>query len=253
MAGLSRRYCDSHGLRIAHFADHNDVWRLAQGGPQRRGKIWCVYPNFDLLDQAAKVDVLILDRIFDGDDVPGISLIDQINQGSQCRGFSRPCRATNQNQSPRQTAQSLHHGREIQFTERGYLGGKSSNRGSRKTAFAVQIDPKPSQPRHAIGRVCDLDFSILPQPVRGQRRDYRRFDIGPAQVLAVNRPDLALQTDRGRSARNEQKVAAGALDQHRQPLIQAGDCRRSLHLAIVPRPGNSASNVRMTIHVQAYM
>ena len=103
MPGLGRRHCDAHGLGITHFADDNNVRRLPQRGPKRRGKIRCVDTHLDLLDQAAKVDVLVLHRIFDGDDVPGFALVDQIDQSGQGRGLPRSCWTPNQHQPTGQT------------------------------------------------------------------------------------------------------------------------------------------------------
>ena len=100
MSGLSRGHGDAHGLRITHFADNNNVRRLPQRRPECRGKIRCIHAHLNLLDQAAKMDVFVLNRIFDGDDVPGLTLVDQIDQGGERRGLPRSRRAPDQHQTP---------------------------------------------------------------------------------------------------------------------------------------------------------
>ncbi len=73
MPGLRRRERDPHRLGIAHLADDDDVGSLAHGGAQRRRKVRCVDADLDLFDHASTVRVLVLDRVFDGDDVPRVA------------------------------------------------------------------------------------------------------------------------------------------------------------------------------------
>ena len=91
--GLARRQRNLHGFRIAHFANHDDVWRLTQRGTQRRRKVRRVDADFDLLDDALLVRVLVLNRILNRHDVPGIApvyLVDERRDGCRLAGAGCP-------------------------------------------------------------------------------------------------------------------------------------------------------------------
>ena len=55
VAGLCGGDGDAHGFGVAHFADDDDVGRLAECGAQGGGKIGRVGADLDLLDDAAQV------------------------------------------------------------------------------------------------------------------------------------------------------------------------------------------------------
>jgi len=60
---------DAHRFRIAHFADDDDIRRLAQCSAKRGGKIRSVSADFHLFDDASHVLMFVFDGIFDDDDV----------------------------------------------------------------------------------------------------------------------------------------------------------------------------------------
>src|ERR1044072_6648896 len=51
VAGPSRFQCNFVSFVVAHFADQNDLRRLAQGGAQGRGKVLGVVTDFALIDR----------------------------------------------------------------------------------------------------------------------------------------------------------------------------------------------------------
>ena len=83
-----------HRLRIPHFADDNHVRSPPERRKQGRRKIRRVDSNFYLLDNAFLLRVLILDWIFNGDNVLGVTPIDFVDEGGQGRSFSRTGRTT---------------------------------------------------------------------------------------------------------------------------------------------------------------
>jgi hypothetical protein len=100
MPGFRRGNSDAHGLGVTHFADNNNVWRLPQRGPKGGGKIRGIYPHLDLLHQAVTMDVFVFNRILDGDYVPRLTMIDQIDQSGKRGGLPRSCRPAHQHQTP---------------------------------------------------------------------------------------------------------------------------------------------------------
>jgi hypothetical protein len=53
VASLTSGEPDTHGLGIAHLADHDDIRRLADSRPESRRKIHRIDANLDLLDDAS--------------------------------------------------------------------------------------------------------------------------------------------------------------------------------------------------------
>ncbi len=101
VTGFRGGHGDAHCFGVAHFADDNDVRRLAQRGPQRRRKIGGVRAYFDLLDDTAHMLMFILDGIFDDDDVAGFAPIDAVDERRERSGFAGTRRATDENEASR--------------------------------------------------------------------------------------------------------------------------------------------------------
>ena len=89
VTGLCSAERDAHGFVITHLADHQDVWRLAHGPAQRGREVGRIHAHFHLLDQSGLVRVLVLNRIFNRDDVPGFASIDAVDQGREGGGLAR--------------------------------------------------------------------------------------------------------------------------------------------------------------------
>lgn len=83
MPGIGKRQGMLHGFAVANFADQHHIRRLAQGVFQRGVKTAGIDADFTLIDDRALVPMDVLDRVFDGDDVPGtmaIAMIDECGQ-----------------------------------------------------------------------------------------------------------------------------------------------------------------------------
>ena len=72
-----------HGVAVAHLADHDDVGVLAEDGADGEGEAGGVAADFDLLDEGAAVGVLVLDGVFDGDDVVAAAGVDAVDEGGE--------------------------------------------------------------------------------------------------------------------------------------------------------------------------
>ena len=133
MAGFSRRERDFHGLGIPHFADHDHIGRLPQGGPQRGRKVRRVDPDLDLLDHASLVLVLVFDRIFDGHDVLRVAAIDLIHQRRHRGRLAGSGRTSDEHQPVMESCELLHLRRQAEFVERSVASqgapGRSRRRG----------------------------------------------------------------------------------------------------------------------------
>jgi hypothetical protein len=105
MAGFGGGYGDAHGFGVAHFPDHDDVRRLTQRGTKRGGKIRSVDADFHLFDDAAHMVVLVLNGIFDDDDMTGFAVVDVVDERGQGGGLARACGSANEHQAALQVRQ----------------------------------------------------------------------------------------------------------------------------------------------------
>ena len=79
MPGFGGRYGDAHGLGIAHLAHHQDVRRLPQGRAQCCREVRRIDADLDLFDYAAQMGVLVLDGVFNGQNMAGLPPVDLMN------------------------------------------------------------------------------------------------------------------------------------------------------------------------------
>src|SRR5882762_597903 len=140
MPGFGRGDGYAHGLRVAHFADYDYVRSLAQGGAERGGEIGCVGANFHLLDDTAHVLMLVLDGIFDDDDVTGLAAIDDVDQGGERGGFAGAGRTTDENEPAREMRERFDRSWQVEFAKGGNPGGEHADGGGGAALFAVQVD-----------------------------------------------------------------------------------------------------------------
>ena len=88
MAGFRGGDGDAHRFRVAHFAYDENIRRLTQSRAEGCRKIGGVRTDFDLFDDASNVGVLVLDGIFDGDDVARLAAVDVVDQRGERGRFS---------------------------------------------------------------------------------------------------------------------------------------------------------------------
>jgi len=120
MAGFSGGHGNAHGFRIAHFAHDEHVWRLAQLGAQSSGKIRRIMPDFNLFNYATDICVLILNWIFNRDNVARVAAIDFIHQRGNGGRFARARRPTDQDKPARKVGKLFDRRRKVQLMQKRY-------------------------------------------------------------------------------------------------------------------------------------
>ena len=88
VAGFGGGEGGGHGFAVAHLADHDDVGILTEDGADGLGEVGSVVAEFDLFDERVAIGVLVLDGIFDGDDVVLAAGVDAIDEGGEGGGFT---------------------------------------------------------------------------------------------------------------------------------------------------------------------
>ena len=227
MAGFRGGHGNAHGFGIAHLADDEHVWRLAKSGAQRGGKIGRVMADFNLLNHAADICVLILNGIFDRDDVARVAAIDLIHQRGNRRRFARARRPADQDKSARKVGKLFDRGRKMQLMQKRNGRGQRADGSGGASTLLMQIDAEAAKVGVAIRRVGDADFKILAQRMRHQRGRDGVFNLVARELSFADGNYLAVHSDAGRRVGDEQQVAAAPLDQLDEPAVEFGERRIS--------------------------
>ena len=119
VARLGGGHGDLDGLAVAHFADEDDLGRLAQRGAQAIGVAVEIRAEFALVERALTVLVDELDRIFQRDDVVGLGAVDLVENGGERGRLARAGRAGDEHQPRLFPANLLEDRRQVQAFERG--------------------------------------------------------------------------------------------------------------------------------------
>lgn len=88
VAGFGGAQSEFDGFAVAHFADQNDLGRLAKRGTQAAGKLVEVRAHFALIERGLFLRVNEFHGVFEGDDVDGLGFVDLVEEGGQGRGFA---------------------------------------------------------------------------------------------------------------------------------------------------------------------
>src|SRR4029077_3795675 len=131
---------DAHGFCVTHFTDHDNVGSLAQRGAKCGGEVGSVGAYFDLLDDAAHVLMLILDGIFDDDDVTSLAAVDSVHQGGEGGGLACAGGTPDENQTARELRKRFHRRRKVEFTKSRNFGREHPDGRSSAALFAMQVD-----------------------------------------------------------------------------------------------------------------
>ncbi len=208
--GLPRRQRNPHRLGIAHLADDDDVGRLPDRRAQRRGEVRGIHADLDLLDDARVMDVLVLDRILDRDDVTGVAPVDFLDERREGRALARARRSADEDETSRQLRQQLDRRRQPERREPWHARRQQSHGGGGPAALPVQIDPEAADARHAERGIHDVGFAVDSPGVRRQRGKHGLFDVHAVERPFGQRLDAAVDPQRRRRPGHEQQVAAVA-------------------------------------------
>jgi len=221
MAGFGGGYGNAHGFGVAHFADDDHIGSLAQGGAESSWKIRSVGADFDLLDNAANVGVLVLDGVFDDDDVARFAVIDFVDERGHGGGFTGAGGAAEEHETTREAGQVFDGGRKAKFAEGGDFGRQGADGGGGTGPFAMEIDAEAAETLNAIRGIGDSGVAKNFQGMLAESGDDGGFDFGAIENRVFDFADFPVLTNAGRSALNEEQVAAVAMNERGKPVIQA--------------------------------
>ena len=88
VTGLGGGHGQADGLQIAQLAHQDGVWVFAQGGAQGGGKRMRHRTDLALIHEALARFVHEFDRVFDGEDVARLGVIEVMHHGGQRGGLA---------------------------------------------------------------------------------------------------------------------------------------------------------------------
>src|SRR5438132_9376220 len=144
--------------RVAHFANHDDVWILPQNVLERVMKRERVQANLALFDNALVVFKNIFDGIFERDDVffeAGIDVLD--HRGQSCR-FATTRRAGHQHNAAGRLSDFSDLLEEAELLKAWHDRLDVTHRQAPLAALLKEICAEAANPRNEIRKIC---FSLL--------------------------------------------------------------------------------------------
>ena len=153
MAGFRGAQGDFHRVAIAHFADENDLGRLAQRGAQAVDVRIEINAQFTLVERRPIVRMNIFHRVFQSDDVEGLGCVDFVQNGGQCGGFAGAGGAGDKNQAGFFLRDELENFRELQLIQRGDDRIQLAADDGIISALGEDIDAETALVRERVGGV----------------------------------------------------------------------------------------------------
>ena len=117
VTGLGDRQRELHGLGVAHLTDEDHVGVLAEGGAQRRAKLWVSLPTSRWLTADDLCVVHVLDRILDRDDVATAVDVDVVDDRRERRRLPRTRRSGDEHEPLGQVREVFDRGRQAELVE----------------------------------------------------------------------------------------------------------------------------------------
>ena len=154
VAGFRRAQGDLHRVLIAHFADENDLGRLAQRGAQTVDVGIEINAQFTLVESCLVVRMDIFHRVFQGDDVDGFAPVDFVQNGGQRGGFAGTGGAGDQHQAGFFLGDFLENLRELQLVQSGDGRIKLAADDGIVSALREDVDAEAGLVRERVGSVA---------------------------------------------------------------------------------------------------
>ena len=220
MASLGRGQYRGDGFGVAHLTHQNDVGVLTQDASKRTGEVMTVVPDLDLLKDRLAVDVVVLDRVLDGDHVVGIVLIDESHQRGQRRRLARPGRPRHQNQTLLALGELGERRGQMQRLECGDLRRQQPYGRRQRATLKVDVGAKsPDALAHEAEIARAPCFQLLAAR-RRQHRQHQLVDIVVIEHRSAAVQQAAVDTQHDGAAGHQEQVRRAALDRLAQHGIE---------------------------------
>ena len=229
VTGLGGRQRDLDGLAVAHLADEDHLRRLAQGSAQGQRERRRVAVQLALVHRRLLVNVEELDGIFDGEDVFGARLVDEIDQRRERRRLARAGRPGDQHDPVLEGRDLLERSGQIQLGQRGNLRGDHAHHDGVCPSLTEDVDAEAralrQRPRQVAGslllqraqRLFGAANQIAGDAGDVDRLQHRQLGDGDRRQVAV------LLHLRWPAGREDQIADAPARVEHRDDQRGRGD------------------------------
>ncbi len=220
VAGLGRGQGRPHRLGVAHLADEDHVWVLAQHPAHGRRVVGGVGADLSLVDERQLVGVQHLDRVLDRDDVDRARLVDVVDHGRHGRGLARTGRTGDQDHPPGLVGQPPYHGRQPERLERRCARKHPAKDQADRPALAEHVDAEATEARDAVGEVGLVAGFELVGPVLGHDRKGHPLGVCRGHEGERSRRQMTVDTDVWGRTDLDVEVGAALLHGETEQLVE---------------------------------
>ena len=224
--------------QVSHLADEDDVRVHTEGPADGLGEIGDVDPDLALIHERLLMLVVILDRVFDRDDVPVHVVVDPVDHARQARRLARPRRAGDEDQASGASDQLFHDGRQAELGECEELVRDPPEDQADVPALLVDRDAESGGLAEGKPEVAPPDFLQLLLTTLGRDALHQGRRVGGFEHLRVERDHVPAEPEH-RLRTDGQVEVAGPLGHDR--LEQLVDQQRA-HERLAPFAGISGRN-----------
>ena len=216
---LGRRDGRRDRLQVAHFSHENHVGIHTQGPAKRFREARDVHADFPLIDHRFLVRVVILDRIFDRDDVVIVVVVKPVDHAGQTRRLATPRRTRHQEQTSGPRDDILDHQGQSELLEREELAWDLPQHQTDVPALLENGDAKPrlvAEGKAEVGPAHLLQFLLV-----ALRRDalHQRSRVLRTEDFRLQPHQAAMPADTGWLPRRQVQIAGPLLNDGFQKLV----------------------------------
>ena len=165
-------------------------------------------PTSTCVTSASLVGMLVLDRVFDRQDLEVVGFVEEIDEGGQCRALAAPGSAAHQCQTAPRQRNLAEYRRQVQLLERPDPGHDDAEHQARASQVAVQVAAEPGvagRTMREVGTAGHRRVDVLDDGPRCDGLD-ELADLRVSQGRDLDRAHLAQNPHQGQCAGLEMKV-----------------------------------------------
>ena len=211
--------------RSAHFADEDDVGVHTQGAANALLEVGHVHADLALVDRAFLVLVVVLDRVFQRDDVAVVVLVDEVDHPRQAGRLAGAGRAGDEQQAARPGDEPLDRLGHADLLEGQELARNAPQHHADVAALLEDGDAETVAVGELDGEVGPALFLEFLLAAVGRDALHQAGGVVLLQRLGVEAAQAAVVADHGRLADRDVQVAGLELDDRGQQLVDQNGIR----------------------------
>ena len=227
-AGFCGGQRELDGFEVAHFADEDDVGVFAEGGFEADGEAFRVFGDFALGDGGAFVGVNELDGFLDGDDVPRVVGVNEIDECGEGGGFTGSGGTGDEHDPAAKFAELFHNGRDAELFEGQDFSGNDTEDAAESEGLLEEVATEAGCRVHFVREVEVAGFHEAVPAVLSADFAHHVGHFFVGEGFFADGDNFAVAPDFRGLTLSEVEVGAAGLNEDLEELVDVGHGERGL-------------------------